>query len=69
MDVTKFIEQLKKIEGAIDYDGNYSTQVMFKLANGKNLRIGIGDEENSEIFCDQFEGLGIITRDGKIKHV
>jgi hypothetical protein len=55
------ITRLKKLEGAIPYDGNYSVQVAFKLANGKILRIGESDHEDGEedigIWCDQFEGL------------
>ena len=37
------IDELKKLVGAVDYDGNYSTQVFFKLENGHRLRFGLND--------------------------
>lgn len=57
-----FIAELKKLDGAIKYDGDASVQVMFKLANGKTLRIGITDDDVAErkgIWCDQYQGLAI----------
>lgn len=57
-----FISELKKLDGAIPYDGDASVQVVFKLANGKNLRIGITDSDVADkpgLWCDQYEGLPI----------
>ncbi len=59
----ELIQKLKKLDGAIPYDGECSSQVVFKLANGKTLRIGITDADTFEegedpgIWCDQYEGL------------
>ena len=67
MDANDFIDKLKKLDGAIGYDGSCSSQVVFRLANGKTLRIGITDDDCTDtpgIWCDQYEGLGIIGRDG-----
>lgn len=50
------IHKLKQLDGAIPYDGDASVQVVFKLANGKTLRIGMTEEVDS-IWCDQYEGL------------
>ena len=64
----EFIAELKKLDGAIDYDGDCSCQVIFRLANGKTLRIGITDDDVAArlgLTCDQYEGLAIIGRDNK----
>lgn len=61
------INQLKKMDGAVDYDGDYSTQVYFELKNGKRLRFGVNDD--GDFFVDQYEGLGILDRTGAIKHI
>jgi len=66
-DPCDFIDRLKKLDGAIPYDTDCSSQVVFRLANGKTLRVGITDNDVAEtpgIFCDQYEGLGIIGRNG-----
>lgn len=62
----EFLCALKKLDGAIEYDGNASVQVVFKLTNGKTLRIGITDEDVAidhsstlGLWCDQYEGLPI----------
>ena len=63
VDSEDFIEELKKLDGAIDYDGDCSTQVIFKLTNGKTLRIGMTDDDVAKrigFWCDQYEGLTII---------
>jgi hypothetical protein len=60
MNAYEFIDRLKAIHGSISYDGDASTQVVFKLANGKTLRIGVTDDDDtgdSEIWCDQYTGL------------
>lgn len=67
VDLGDFFSKLKKLDGAVDYDGDCSTQVVFRLANGKTLRIGNTDDDCSDnpgIWCDQYEGLAIIGRDG-----
>lgn len=54
------IHKLKQLDGAISYDGECSTQVVFELKNGKTLRIGITDDDVAEvpgIWCDQYQGL------------
>lgn len=56
MDNHNLIYRLKRMVGAIPYDGELSTQVVFKLANGKTLRIGVTDGDDT-IWCDQYEGL------------
>lgn len=55
-----FVNELKKLTGAISYDGDYSCQVMFKLANGDNLRIGCTDEVPG-IWCDQYGSRNVQT--------
>lgn len=54
-----FIRDLKKLDGAIPYDGDASVQVVFILANGKTLRFGITDEDISDgnLWFDQYPGL------------
>jgi len=56
----EFIAELKKLDGAIPYDGDASVQVVFKLSNGKTLRIGVTDGDlcdDAGIWCDQYQGL------------
>ena len=51
------ITKLKQLPSAISYDGEISRQVIFKLTNGKYLRIG-ETEEVEDIWCDEgYEGL------------
>ena len=67
MNPIDFIDKLKKLDGAIPYDGDCSSQVIFRLANGKTLRIGITDDDVAEtkgIWCDQYTGLAIIGANG-----
>lgn len=61
-DGVSFIQRLKALDGAIPYDGDASAQVVFRLANGKTLRIGVTDDDVAEepgLWCDQYEGLPI----------
>lgn len=61
------IDELKKMDGAIDYDGDCSCQVVFKLANGKTLRFYVTDDDVAEVKglrIDQYEGLPIRRPDG-----
>lgn len=56
----EFISRLKKLPGAISYDGDASVQVAFKLSNGKVLRIGVTDEDIAEspgLWADNYPGL------------
>ena len=58
--MSSFIQQLKELDGAIPYDGDASVQVVFKLANGKTLRIGETDTDTGADpgpWCDQYQGL------------
>ncbi len=57
----KVVNDLKRLDGAIDYDGTESAQVVFRLANGRTLRVCYGE---LGLTCDQFEGLQIVV-DGK----
>lgn len=58
-DALNLINTLKKISGAIPYDGVASSQVVFKLGNGKTLRLGVTDEDTGTglLWIDQYEGL------------
>lgn len=63
-DVVAFVEYLKTLDGAVEYDGCASIQVMFQLKNGKNLRIGITDDDlcdrnHKGLWVDQYGGLKI----------
>ena len=63
-DVVAFIEYLKTLKGGLQYDGDASCQVIFQLKNGKNLRIGITDDDLCDkdsigLWVDQYEGLKI----------
>ena len=61
-----FIRRLKTLDGAIPYDGDASVQVVFKLANGKTLRIGVTDDDVADrpgLWCDQYPGLLIVGGD------
>ena len=59
---TQIINKLKTLKGAIDYDGDYSTQVVFLLANGETLRFVVNDE--GKLLIDQYRGLAIQTANG-----
>ena len=63
----RLISALRQFKGAIDYSGDCSSQVLFKLANGHNLRIGITDDDVSPgrgIWIDQYGGLKLIGPHG-----
>lgn len=57
----KLIQELKKIKGALPYDGDASTQVLLPTINGKYLRVGITDDDIAEqpgkIWFDYYGGL------------
>lgn len=56
-DMANLILKLKKLPSAISYDGEISSQVVFKLACGDYLRIGL-TEDVEDMWCDQgYEGL------------
>lgn len=56
----ELINELKKIEGSISYDGDASIQVLLPLnKEGKILRIGITDDDvgSGKLWFDYYEGL------------
>jgi len=56
-DACDFIDKLKKLDGAINLDGECSAQVLFELKNGKTLRIGITDDDVATelgLWADQY---------------
>lgn len=66
MTAVQFVAYLKKLPGAIPYDGDASVQVVFKLANGMNLRIGVSDSDCTDqlgLWADNYAGLGIVGGD------
>ena len=65
-DAYKLIALLKKVKGAVPYDGNASVQVMLPLKDeDKFIRIGITDPDLSDpphaIWADDYQGLPIKT--------
>ena len=59
-DIVNFINKLKTLDGATNYDGTASAQVIFVLDNGKTLRFGITDDDVTDspgLWFDQYEGL------------
>lgn len=60
------IDLLRGMEGGMDYSGDASSQVIFKLANGRTLRFGVTDDDVAEhpgLWIDQYGGLtGAETR-------
>ncbi|MCD6301058.1 MAG: hypothetical protein J7L82_03195 [Staphylothermus sp.] len=59
-DIFNFIKKLKLLDGAINYDGDASIQVLFILSNGKTLRFGITDDDVTDkpgLWVDQYKGL------------
>lgn len=65
---SRIINYLKKLDGAINYDGDYSEQVYFELKNGQRLRFGQNDEGDG-LFVDQYAGLAIIGANGIPKKI
>jgi hypothetical protein len=54
------IQELKKVKGAISYDGDCSTQVLLPTTDNKYLRVGVTDDDVAEkpgIWFDYYEGL------------
>lgn len=68
------IQQLKKLDGAISYDGDASVQVIFQLKSGKTLRFGVTDDDVTEnpgvMWIDQITEFQDIAREivGQIHH-
>ncbi len=61
-DACKFIGKLQRLDGAINFDGDCSCQVMFELKNGKTLRIGVTDDDVTNelgIWVDQYGELAL----------
>lgn len=61
IDEIELIEELKKVKGALSYDGNASVQVLLPTNDGKRLRVGYTDEDVAKhpgkIWFDYYEGL------------
>jgi hypothetical protein len=58
----ELIALLKKVPGAISYDGDASSQVVLPLKNGNHVRIGITDNDvapGQGLWFDQYEGLKV----------
>lgn len=60
----ELINILKTLDGAISYDGECSTQVAFRLKNGRTVRFGVTDEdvtpiESQGLWVDQYAGLAV----------
>ena len=55
----KFLKELLEIEGAFDYSGNCSSQVVIPKKNGGFIRIGITDDDvgSGKLWFDNYEGL------------
>jgi hypothetical protein len=56
----KIVDYLLTLDGAMPYHGDASWQVIFKLANGKTLRLGVTDDDVAQVkglWIDQYEGL------------
>ncbi len=56
----EIIAILKTLAGAINYDGDASSQVVFKLENGRTLRFGVTDDDCAAtpgLWVDQYDGL------------
>ena len=57
---TDLIQELKKVKGAISYDGDCSVQVLLPTTDNKYLRVGVTDDDVAEkpgIWFDYYEGL------------
>lgn len=58
----ELIRFLKKVKGAINYDGEASVQVYIPLEDGSNLRIGRTDDDVADqqgLWFDFYGGLNI----------
>lgn len=67
------ISHLKKIKGAINYDGECSVQVVIPLVDGTHIRVGITDcditENGDQLWFDFYEGLRLSgTPEGDLTH-
>ena len=45
----QLIQELKKVQGALSYDGDASCQVLLPIKDNKYLRIGVTDEDVAEV--------------------
>lgn len=63
-DPIKLISELKKIKGAISYDGDASSQVLLPVKDGRHLRIGVTDDDvgSGKLWFDYYEGLQLIPK-------
>ena len=57
----ELIEELKKVNGALPYDGDASVQVLLPTIDGRILRVGVTDNDVSEapdkVWFDYYKGL------------
>lgn len=55
----ELVQQLKKVVGAVPFDGDASAQVLVPLQGGGYLRVGITDEDvdAGAIWFDRYDGL------------
>jgi len=58
-DKAALIRALKKVKGAIPYDGDASVQVLLPQKDGGTLRVGVTDDDVSdgELWFDNYRGL------------
>lgn len=58
IDPVAFIDELKRLPGALEYNGDASCQVCFYLHDGSVLRIGSTDADvGRELWADKYDGL------------
>jgi len=56
----ELIELLKKVPGAVSYDGDASCQVVLPLNTGGHVRVGITNDDVAQVqglWFDQYEGF------------
>jgi hypothetical protein len=53
------IRELKKVKGALSYDGDASTQVLLPTNKNTYLRVGVTDEDvgSGKLWFDYYEGF------------
>lgn len=59
-DTIALIQELKKVKGAKNYDGDASTQVLLPTNDGRFLRVGQTDDDvtdNPTIWFDYYVGF------------
>lgn len=65
----ELINNLKKVKGAISYDGDASIQVLLPTIDNKYLRVGVTDNDvgSGKLWFDYYEGFNSeITKLAKI---